>query len=115
INILQTCEEQGFLDMLNAGVKHKETAMESLFGQLDKPKYTNILENLTNVILMIGKLNIHEIDHFVDRINTGVSEARIGQKMEKTSYTDLLKALRDPEINRSITMMLQFLRGMGKE
>ncbi|MFC3014972.1 DUF1641 domain-containing protein [Virgibacillus litoralis] len=28
---------------------------------------------------------------------------------------DLLKALKDPEINRSVTMLLQFLRGMGRD
>lgn len=115
IELLSTLEESGLLDMLQALVTHKETAMENVFGQLSNPKYADILENMTKLILLAGKLNVADMEVFVGRINEGVAEAKLAQNMEKTSYTGILTALKDPEINRSITMMLQFLRGMGKE
>lgn len=115
IELLTSLEASGLLDMLHALVKHKETALENVFGQLSKPQYADILENMTTLILVVGKLNVADMEHFVHRINEGVAEARVAQNMEKTSYTAILTALKDPEINRSITMLLQFLRGMGKE
>lgn len=34
---------------------------------------------------------------------------------EKTSYFDLVRSLKDPEINKAVTILMQFLKGMGQE
>ena len=114
INLLSTLEESGLLDTIQAFIKHKDTAIDATMEHLDTPKYTDIMENLMRLTLLTGSLNMDDIEHFAKRINEGTSEARIAQNMEKTTYTDLIKALKDPDINRSITMILEFLRGMGK-
>src|SRR5699024_11137239 len=110
INLLTTLKESGLLDTIQALIKHKDTAMDATMEHLDTKKYTDIKKNLMRLPLLTGSLNMNDIK----RINKGTSEARNAQNMENTTYTDLLKALNDPEINRSITMILEFLRGMGK-
>lgn len=114
IELLEALEKNGLLDMLNALIKHKEDALENVMSQLNKPEYSSVIENVIKLSMFAGKLNVNEIGHFIDRINQGLEEAQTAQNMEKTSYTGLLKALKDPEINRSVTILLQFLRGMGR-
>lgn len=114
IELLGTLEESGLLDTIHAFIKHKDTAVEATMEHLNVPKYSDTMENLMRLTLLAGSLNMDDIEHFAKRINEGASDARIAQNMEKTTYTDLFKALKDPEINRSITMILEFLKGMGK-
>lgn len=114
IELLGTLEESGLLDTIHAFIKHKDTAVEATMEHLNVPKYSDTMENLMRLTLLAGSLNMDDIEHFAKRINEGASDARIAQNMEKTTYTDLFKALKEPEINRSITMILEFLKGMGK-
>lgn len=114
IDLLATLNKSGSLDTVNALVKHKEDALENVMAELNKPQYSGTLENLSKLFLFIGDLKVDEIKYFADKLNTGMEVASTDNS-DKTSYMDLLKALKDPEINRSVTMLLQFLRGMGKE
>ncbi|WP_010530351.1 DUF1641 domain-containing protein [Lentibacillus jeotgali] len=115
IDLLESLNQSGTLDMVNAFVKHREDALEHVMRELNKPQYSKILENLTNLVLLLGDMNMEDLQSFAGRLNHGVKEAAASEAPEKTSYMDLIKALKDPEINRSITMLLQFLRGMGRE
>ncbi|ASK63684.1 hypothetical protein CFK37_16725 [Virgibacillus phasianinus] len=115
IDFLGTLNDNGMLDMAHALVKQKETALDNVMREFNKPQYSATLENLSKLFLFLGELNVDELHHFSNKLNNGLAEAHTIDESEKTSYLDLIKALKDPEINRSITMLLQFLRGMGKE
>ncbi|MDC3413240.1 DUF1641 domain-containing protein [Aquibacillus sp. 3ASR75-11] len=114
IDLLATINKSGTLDMVNAFVKHKEEALENVMGELNKPQYSATLENLSKLFFFAGELNVDEIQYFSEKLNHGMEVASTMEDSEKTSYMELFKALKDPEINRSITMLLKFLRGMGK-
>lgn len=114
IDFLSTLNDNGMLDMTHALVKQKETALDNVMRELNKPQYSATLENLSKMFLFLGELNVEELKHFTGKLNTGLEESRAVDQSEKTSYVDIIKALKDPEINRSVTMLLQFLRGMGK-
>src|SRR5699024_4807157 len=100
--------------MLNALIIHKEEAMGNIFGELNKEQYAPILENAGKAAFLLGDLNLDDIQYFTKKVNRGLEEARTFERTEPTRPLDLLTALKDPEINKSITMLLQFLRGMGK-
>ncbi|MEN1970332.1 DUF1641 domain-containing protein [Lentibacillus sp. N15] len=114
IELLASLHDQGILEMVNALIVHKEEAIENVMSELNKDQYTSILENLGKAVFLIGELRMDDIQYFTEKINRGLDEARIYERTERTRPMDLLKALKDPEINKSITMLLQFLRGMGK-
>ncbi|ASN05952.1 DUF1641 domain-containing protein [Virgibacillus necropolis] len=115
IDFLSTINDNGMLDMTHSLVKQKETALDNVMRELNKPQYSATLENVSSLFLLIGELNVEELKHFTGKLNDGLEKSRTFDESEKTSYLDLIKALKDPEINRSVTMLLQFLRGMGKE
>lgn len=114
IDFLSTLNDNGLLDMTHALVKQKETALDNVMRELNKPQYSATLENVSKLFLLIGELSVDELHHFTGKLNDGLEEARTFDESQKTSFMDLIKALKDPEINRSVTMLLQFLRGMGK-
>ncbi|GGB39882.1 DUF1641 domain-containing protein [Virgibacillus dakarensis] len=114
IDLLSTIHDNGFLDMINALVKHKEEAMENIMGELNKEQYAEIMENAGKLVFLLGDLRVDDLKYFTTKLNNAMEEARTYERTEPTRPLDLLKALKDPEINKSITMMLQFLRGMGK-
>ncbi|MFC4556903.1 DUF1641 domain-containing protein [Virgibacillus kekensis] len=115
IDFLSMLNDSGYLDMTNALIKHKDEAMANVFKQLNRPQYSAAVENLVKMFILVGELNVDELQNFSEKLNRGLEKADESSEQESTSYMDLLKALKDPEINRSITMLLNFLRGMGRE
>lgn len=117
IDFLGTLNESGLLDMTHALVKQKETALDNVMRELNKPQYSATLENMMKMVLLVGELHVDELADFIGKLNNGLEESLAFDNSDKTktSYMDLIKALKDPEINRSVTMLLQFMRGMGKE
>lgn len=115
IDFLGTLNESGLLDMTHALVKQKETALDNVMRELNKPQYSATLENMMKMVLLVGELQVDDLTEFIGKLNNGLEESLAFDNSDKTSYMDLIKALKDPEINRSVTMLLQFLRGMGKE
>ncbi|GAA0613868.1 DUF1641 domain-containing protein [Virgibacillus siamensis] len=115
IDFLGTLNNNGMLDMGHALVKHKEDALENVMNELNKPQYEKVLENMMQLVFLAGELRVDELKELTGRLNSGIEAAGNSESNDKTSYFDLMKAMKDPEINRSITMLLAFLKGMGKE
>lgn len=115
INLLATINENGTLDFLNALVKKKEVGLENIMQELNKEQYASILENAGDLLFLMGDLDFQRFKEITSRVNVGMEEALAADEDEKISYTKMIKALKEPEINRSIAMLLTFMRGMGKE
>lgn len=57
-----------------------------------------------------------DMEPLLRKINAGVEQATVEpDPEEKTGYFDLVRKLKDPEVNRSLTLPLRFLEGMGQE
>ncbi|HLQ74025.1 MAG TPA: DUF1641 domain-containing protein [Bacillota bacterium] len=115
VNLLAHLDEAGMLDTLSALTIQRKVAMEKMVNELIKERYQGSLENLMPLFTMLGTLNIDELSFFIERINRGMKDAIENDTFEKTSYMNVLTALKDPDINRSVTLLLQFLKGMGRE
>ena len=77
--------------------------------------YTGILENIPEIVYLLGDLDLKTVRDVTSKLNQGMEEMNAAaSSKEKTSVLDLAKALKDPEINRSITMLMNFLKGMGR-
>lgn len=114
LNLASALNQNGTLDFLTALVKHKEEGLNNVITELNKDQYTNTLENASDLLFLVGDLDLNQMKELTGRLNEGMQEALATEKEEKTSYTAMLKALKEPEINHSITMFLTFLRGMGR-
>src|SRR5690625_3151106 len=115
IDLLATIEESGGIDIMNAFIKHRKVAMEKIINEINKERYAGSLENLMKLFILIGNINVEEIEPLVQKVNEGIDDLQTIDETETTSYMGMLRALKEPEINRSITMLLQFLRTMSSE
>lgn len=114
IDLLATVDETGGLDIIDAFIKHREVALEKIINEMNKDKYASSIENISKLFIAMGSIQVDELQAIINKVNEGMKEAQTVSEDENTSYMGILKALKDPEVNRSITMLLQFLRVMGK-
>ncbi|WLR52918.1 DUF1641 domain-containing protein [Bacillus tianshenii] len=115
IKLLRALDDGDTLDLLYALTKQKKEAIHNFSEELNRPQYSKIFENLPEMMFLFGELDLPAIRNITGRINEGLKTAEAESQSHKTSYMDLAKALKDPDINRSITMALYFLKGMGRE
>ncbi|ELK46067.1 DUF1641 domain-containing protein [Halobacillus sp. ACCC02827] len=114
IRLLRTLDEEGTLDTATAFLKAKDEALANVVKEIDKDQYEPLLNNIPELIFLLGDLNVSGLRDLSSRLNNGIEQMEGEGYKEKTSILDLAKVLKDPEINRSITMLLAFLKGMGK-
>ncbi|HBV04733.1 MAG TPA: DUF1641 domain-containing protein [Staphylococcus sp.] len=115
IDILDALEKAEALDAVHAAIVQRKVITGNIVTELNKEQYEGILDNIGNVLFMFGDLDLEEASVFVKKINNGMRVANRANSNNKTSVKDLLGALKDPEINSSITMLLNFLKGMSRE
>lgn len=114
IKLLKSLDDADMLQAMYAITNHRKEAMGKLATELNKAQYSGVIENLTGFLFLLGDLDVDAIRNLSDRINRGMEETE-KEPESKTGFMDLAKALKDPEINRSVTMLMQFLKGMGRD
>ncbi|MCP3026336.1 DUF1641 domain-containing protein [Halobacillus sp. A5] len=115
IKLLNALNETGTLDSAYALSHSKGKALKYIVEEISKDHYAQMLENIPEIVFMLGDLDVKTVRETTARVNEGIKEMNETGAEQKTKIIDLAKALKDPEINRSVTMLMQFLKGMGRE
>jgi uncharacterized protein YjgD (DUF1641 family) len=116
LEILQHMQDRGILPFLKGLFGQGDKVMDILVKTVDKKETTNSLKNLLLMTGVLGMINVKQLEPFLLKVNAGI--ARVAENKnpsEKTSYFDLARSLKDPEVNRAVTMLISFLKGMGQE
>ncbi|WP_433744381.1 DUF1641 domain-containing protein [Falsibacillus pallidus] len=117
LDILGHMHDRGILSMLKGLLGQGDKVLDVLVHAVDKPENTNTIKNLLLMFGVLGTLDVKHLEPLLLKINAGI--ARVNSEVKdkdekKTSYFELAKSLKDPEVNRTITMALNFLKGMGE-
>ncbi|WLV25606.1 DUF1641 domain-containing protein [Aciduricibacillus chroicocephali] len=115
INMLASLHNSDFLMAGSAMVNHRKEIVKNFSQEINKPQYEGALHNLGQMFFLLGDLNIDQMEDFTKRINNGLDSMVNTREEERTSYVGLLRALKDPEVNHSLTMLLNFLKGMSRK
>ncbi|KAF0819860.1 putative protein YrhD [Bacillus sp. ZZV12-4809] len=106
--------DRGVISLLNGLFGQGDKVLNVLVKALDKPEATNTIKNLLLMVGTLGTINVQQLEPLLLKVNSGIARvADYKDTDEKTSYFDLVKALKDPEVNRAVTLLLTFLKGMG--
>ncbi|MGP4068351.1 DUF1641 domain-containing protein [Halobacillus sp. B29] len=115
IDLLKALEESETLDAATAFTYKRKEILANIVEEINRDMYTGILENIPEIVYLLGDLDLKTVRDVTSKLNQGMEEMNAAASSnEKTSVLDLAKALKDPEINRSITMLMNFLKGMGR-
>jgi uncharacterized protein YjgD (DUF1641 family) len=116
LEIMNHMQDKGLLALLNGLFGQGEKVLDIAVKAMDKPENTNTLKNLLLLLGTLGMINVKQLEPFLLRIDAGIARvADYKDTEEKTGYFDLVRSLKDPEINKAITILMQFLKGMGQD
>ncbi|TKD70950.1 DUF1641 domain-containing protein [Pseudalkalibacillus hwajinpoensis] len=116
LNVVGGMKERGILSLLNGLFGEGDRVLKVLVELLNVPENTAALKNLMLLVGAAGKINVQDLEPLLLKVNAGIENvAEHGEDAKKTGYLDLLRTLKDPEVNRSLTLLITFLKGMGKD
>ena len=115
INIISTLDDAKLLDAMSGAVKSRGVIANKFAVELNKEQYTGLISNMASLVFLLGDLNVDDLTTMLNKVNKGLSVANKEKKKKKTSITGLMGILKDDEMNRSLTYMLNMLRGMSRD
>lgn len=117
LDIIKSMHQRGILTTLSGLFGEGDKVLNVLVKAVDKPEATNTIKNLLLMIGVLGTINVKQLEPLLLKLNSGV--ARVAEYREseddRMGYFDLVKSLKDPEINRALSLLFEFLRGMGED
>lgn len=114
-NIVGELNDIGMLEAANSMLKAKEPIAKIVLGQVTREPVTNLINNMMGAAGALTELDPELTKKLVSSVLTGMDEGNQHlQSNKKVGILDLMKVLKDPDINRAIGFGLHFLEGMGK-
>ena len=114
INIISTLDDAKILDAVSGMVNSRGVIANKFAVELNKEQYTGLITNMASLVFLLGDLNVNDLSIMLNKVNKGLSVVNQASPNQKTSITGLMSVLRDDEMNRSLTYMLNMLRGMSR-
>ncbi|MDM5154446.1 DUF1641 domain-containing protein [Bacillus sp. DX1.1] len=114
-NIVGELNDIGMLEAASSMLKAKEPIAKIILGQVTREPVTNLINNMMGAAGALTELDPELTKKLVSSVLTGMDEGdQHLQSNKKVGILDLMKVLKDPDINRAIGFGLHFLKGMGK-
>jgi uncharacterized protein YjgD (DUF1641 family) len=115
LHLLQELHDSGILEALGSLVKAKESVAKIAVGQLTRPPVTNMINNAMAAGGALTAIDPEMTQKLMTSVVNGLQKAEQGlQSGEKVGILDLMKVLKDPDINRAIGFGLNLLKGIGE-
>lgn len=113
IRLMGILDEAKILDALNGGLKARQVIINKFAVELNKDIYSGVLTNMAQLVFLLGELDVKDLSELLSRLNRGIHAANLTKPGDKTTIKSLVGFLRDDDLNRSMTYMLNLLRGMS--
>ncbi|MED1201649.1 DUF1641 domain-containing protein [Heyndrickxia acidicola] len=120
LQIVQHMQDKGILAILRGLFGQGEQVLDVIVKKMNHPETTNFIKNILLMAGTLGTVDVKQLEPVILKVNSGI--ARLAEKRnedenrnEQTGYFDLIRSIKDPDVNRSITMLLTFLKGMGQD
>ena len=115
ISLILILDAAKFLDALIGGFKARQVIINKFAVELNKDIYTGLLSNMAQMVFLLGDLNVKDLSEMLNRLNKGLHVANQASPNARTSIRNLMGILKDDDMNRSLTYMLNLLKGMSRE
>ncbi|PSL36192.1 uncharacterized protein YjgD (DUF1641 family) [Planomicrobium soli] len=116
LEITGELNDAGILDAVRAMVKARENLTGIAVHQASREPVTNLINNAMKAAAVVTTIDPNTTGRVMDSVKSGLDEAELHRDTpKKVGIFGLVKALRDPDVNRSIRFGINFLKGMGRE
>ncbi|ASV70257.1 MULTISPECIES: helical membrane plugin domain-containing protein [Cytobacillus] len=115
IKLLQELHDSGILEGVTSLIEAKEQIAKIVVGQSLRPPVTNAINNAMAAAGMITEINPETTKKMTESLTKGIQKAEEGLQLnKKVGLFDLLKLIKDPDINRVMRFGMDFLKGLGE-
>jgi len=115
LNLLQELHDSGVMEALGSLLKAKESAAKIAVGQLTRKPVTNMINNAMAAGGILTELDPETTSKLAKSLTAGLKKAEQGLKADtKFGLLDLMKAVKDPDINRALGFGFNLLKGIGE-
>ncbi|UNL83573.1 DUF1641 domain-containing protein [Priestia koreensis] len=115
IDIIKELHASGLLEAAHSALKAKEKIAKIAVGQVSREPAKNIINNLMSATGLLANMDPEVMTKLIGSLSTGIQQGNEHLQSDKTiGMLDLLKVLKDPDVNRAIGFGIQFLKGLGK-
>jgi uncharacterized protein YjgD (DUF1641 family) len=116
LDFIGELDKIGALEAANAMLEAKDKIASIALGQVSREPVTNMINNLMGAAGVLTKMDPEVTAKLLDSVVSGLKQGETFVESEqKVGAYDLVKSLKDPDINRAIGFGLHFLKGMGQE
>lgn len=116
LDFIGELDKIGALEAANAMLEAKDKIASIALGQASREPVTNMINNLMGAAGVLTKMDPEVTAKLLDSVVSGLKQGETFVESEqKIGAFDLVKSLKDPDINRAIGFGLHFLKGMGQE
>ncbi|MFE1245322.1 DUF1641 domain-containing protein [Fictibacillus sp. NPDC058756] len=116
LDFIGELDKIGALEAANAMLEAKDKIASIALGQASREPVTNMINNLMGAAGVLTKMDPEVTVKLLDSVVSGLKQGETFVESEqKIGAFDLVKSLKDPDINRAIGFGLHFLKGMGQE
>ncbi|MDW5470911.1 helical membrane plugin domain-containing protein [Staphylococcus equorum] len=114
INIISTLDDAKLLDAMSGAIKSRGVIANKFSVELNKEQSSGLISNMASLVFLLGDLDVNDLSEMLNKVNKGLHVANQANPNQKTSITGLMGMLKDDEMNRSLTYMMNMLRGMSR-
>jgi uncharacterized protein YjgD (DUF1641 family) len=114
LDIMKELHKTGVFDIVQGVLKNKNDIGKVGFEFIRVAGIPSMLKNGIVAMQFLSKLDPLKVQMMLSGLSNGLEKATAPEE-NHTSVWGMVKALRDPEINTTVTSLLGFLRGMGEE
>ncbi|WP_099222503.1 DUF1641 domain-containing protein [Listeria costaricensis] len=115
IEFVRLLNEAGALEAVNSAVKAKEEIAKTFLNEWRKEPTTNAINNLMLTSQLLTETKPEQTEAIIKKMKETAKQAEESAKSEEIiGLFGLMKALKDPDVNRALRYGLTFLKGMGE-
>ncbi len=105
----------GLFEMTNAALQAKEEIAKIALTQVAREPVTNTINNLMESANALSNIDPELTKKLVNGLTNGMNEANIYlENQTKIGVLDIVKLLKDPDVNRAVGFGIHFMKGLGK-
>lgn len=114
LRLLQACEEKGLIPIVRALVEQGDDVLRVVVHAISRKGVTDGLKNLIGIVQFLSVVPPEDMERVFHAVASGLERAtEQSEANARLGVYDLLRALRDPDVGRSLAMLFAFLKGMG--
>jgi len=114
MDVVNELHQSGLLEMADAFLKNRHQIGVIGLNQLNKSGAQRIIKNGMGAVQFLSKLDPEKMETMLGAVASGIDQAtKTPESPSKMGVWGMAKTMRDPEVQTSLGVLMNFLRGMG--